>query len=68
MTVVTQDITHIIFRCRLTRAQVRSILLYITEKFPQQYAEINFFPVATRPTSKLYRIVLAFFKSLDILL
>ncbi|KYN06775.1 hypothetical protein ALC62_02275 [Cyphomyrmex costatus] len=59
-----QDLNHIVFYCPLTRIKARSLVRYLNRAFPS-HARNAFLPLA-KPSHKLCRLFLSFFKSIGI--
>lgn len=59
-----QDVNHVIFYCPLTRAKAVNLFKYFKTKFP--LSPIDIFPLLTDPPVKLCRLLLAFFKSINV--
>jgi len=56
-----QDVNHVIFRCPLTRNKSRNLLLHLFRRNPQN--NLNLFPFLKKPSPKLCRLLISFFKS-----
>jgi len=59
-----QDINHIIFFCPHTIPKSRHLRSYLIESFP--YHVIDIFSILKDPNPKLIRLLLSYFKSIDI--
>lgn len=59
-----QDINHIIFRCPSTRTKAVNLFKYFKSKFP--FFPIDIFPLLVDPPVKLCRLLLAFFKFIEV--
>ncbi|KYN50413.1 hypothetical protein ALC57_00050, partial [Trachymyrmex cornetzi] len=61
-----QDANHIIFYCPLSRGRSAPLNKFISETFPHHSGDI--FPMLTNPQNRLCRLLLSFFKSLQLLI
>ncbi|KYN06980.1 hypothetical protein ALC62_02061 [Cyphomyrmex costatus] len=59
-----QDLNHIIFHCPLTRSKAGPLMRYINKKFPSH--NHNIFPSLAKPFHSLCRLLLSFFKAIEI--
>ncbi|XP_018373152.1 PREDICTED: RNA-directed DNA polymerase from mobile element jockey-like [Trachymyrmex cornetzi] len=61
-----QDVNHVIFHCPLSRGRFALLSRYLSKSFPHHAQDI--FPMLIKPSPKLCRLLLAFFKSLNLLI